>query len=106
LRAWTLAELAEGRITVDDIRNGPPATRALLVGHSGTMGDGQGAGEELVLGPGAPEFFGAIRAYARKETMNRLHYIYREYPKMLTILDGPLIVHCFTEGYAIKGTAS
>jgi hypothetical protein len=38
LRAWTLAELAEGRITVDDIRKGSATTRALLVGRSGHAG--------------------------------------------------------------------
>jgi hypothetical protein len=44
--------------------------------------------------------------YARKDTMNRLDYIYREYPKMLTTLDGPVIVHSIDEECAITATAS
>jgi hypothetical protein len=41
LRAWTLAELAAGRLRVLDIRNASPATRALRMGRSGTIGDAQ-----------------------------------------------------------------
>lgn len=53
----TLAELAAGRITVDDIRNTSPATRALCVGHSGTVGDGQTAGGDSMPRSAPPVFF-------------------------------------------------
>jgi hypothetical protein len=68
LRAWTLAELAAGRITVDDIRNTSAAMRALCVGHSGTVGDGQTAGGDSMPKSAPPVFF---EQYAQTRGMAR-----------------------------------
>jgi hypothetical protein len=66
LRAWTLAELAAGRITVDDIRNKSPATRALRMARSGDDWRDRGTGGDLVPRAAAPEF---LEQYARRRAM-------------------------------------
>jgi hypothetical protein len=57
LRAWTLAELAAGRLTVDNIRRRSPATRALRRVRSGMIGEARCTGGDLLPRPAAPELF-------------------------------------------------